>query len=329
MWRRMDRPGDSASNSELPRRALALRRYSRRPPPMHALEAFDVAARLGSFSQAAHELCVTQSAISHRIRLLEEHLGTLLFARVHRQVVLTPDGERFLSGVREAIRHITKAADAVVRRHACVLRIASAPALASHVLIPHLRGFLDRHPGLEIEIDTAMSMVDLFENNFDVALRFGIGPWPGLRTELLLEERVFPLSSSAYASHFGSVRTSGTLAHATLIHTRVFSWQQWFKSAGAPGASGHVPGIVLPDMRAALDAAVHGLGVVLANQLVSLELREKRLLVPFVKTAIDLHRHYYAVYRSDASRLDEIRSLLDWLRPILAATAPCPLPPPC
>src|SRR4051794_4247312 len=150
----------------------------RRLPPMHAITAFESVARLGTFAQAAEELCVTQSAISHRIRLLEEHVGTPMFVRVHKHVVLTAQGERFLTGVREAMRHLGSAAAALGSVGLSKLRISSAPALASQILIPHLHDLLQKHEQLQLEIDTSSRLVDLRDGEYDVALRFGSGPWP-------------------------------------------------------------------------------------------------------------------------------------------------------
>jgi LysR family transcriptional regulator, glycine cleavage system transcriptional activator len=289
----------------------------RRSPPMHALEAFEAAARLGTFAAAADELCVTHSAVSHRIRLLEEHVGVALFVRVHRQVVLTPDGERFLVGVREAMRHLAQAATSVGRVPRSRLRITSSPALASELLIPHLHEFMAQREDLQIEIDTSVRIVDLAEEEFDLGLRFGVGPWPGLASERLLEERVVALASPDYAATFGTTRSVAMLAQANLIHSSAFSWAHWFKSIGGPVASLAADGLTLPEVRVALDAAAHGLGVVLANQLGSLELRRQRRLVPFVPAFVDLRRHYYAVHRPDGPRRAAIEAFLEWLRPIV------------
>jgi len=291
----------------------------RRLPPMHAITAFEAAARLGTFAQAAEELCVTQSAISHRIRLLEEHVGAPMFARVHKHVVLTAQGERFLTGVREAMRHLGTAAASLGGSVQSKLRITSAPALASQILIPHLRTLLTRHEDLQLEIDTSTRLVDLRDGSYDLGLRFGAGPWPGLEHELLLNESVLALASPDYASSFGPRRTRTDLGRAKPIHSSAFSWQNWWKSIGEPVPRGHASELTFPEVSAALDAAVHGLGVVLSNRLSSLDLRRRGLLVPFVDETVDLHRHYYAVYRADSPRLETIRAFIDWLLPCIAS----------
>jgi len=291
------------------------RAEQRRLPPMHALTAFEAAARLGTFAQAADELCVTQSAISHRIRVLEEHLGAPMFVRVHKHVVLTPQGERFLTGVREAMRQLGSAAASLASSGRSRLRITSSPALASRILIPHLRDFMQRHEDLQLDIDASSRVVDLLEGTYDIALRFGTGPWPGLERELLLDESVIALASPDYAARYGAERSLASLASATLIHSSAFNWQTWLRAFGAPLPPSQTAGLTFQDVAPALDAAVHGLGVVLANRLTSLDLRNRGLLVPFVDESVDQSRHYYAVYRADSPRIETIRSFLEWLLP--------------
>lgn len=286
---------------------------------MHALAAFEAAARLDSFARAADELCVTQSAVSHRIRQLEEHLGVRLFLRVHKHVLLTPHGERFLVGVREAMQQLAAAAAGVAeQRPARRLRVTCAPALASQILIPRLKSYLDRSDPLDIEIDTSTRMAELADEGFDLALRLGRAPWPGYEAELIAEERVVACCSPDYAARFGNVRHAGMLERATLIHGKPFSWAQWTRRvSGRPIALPPSSGLVFQEVWAAIDAATHGLGVVLSNQVSALEARRAGRLVPFVAESVDLQRHYYGVYRADSARLDAIRHFLDWFGPLV------------
>src|SRR4051812_35218137 len=192
----------------------------RRLLPMHALAAFEAAARLQTFARAAEELCVTQSAISHRIRQLEDHLGVKLFVRVHKQVVLTPPGQAFLREVRESMRRLAAASARVNDRPARKLRVTSSPALASTVLIPHLKDYFDQCGYVDLEIDTSARVMDLEDDRFDLALRFGTGNWPGHAAELLVEEQIAALASPAYAQGFGRNRTVSDLSRAALISSK-------------------------------------------------------------------------------------------------------------
>jgi LysR family glycine cleavage system transcriptional activator len=287
---------------------------------MHALAAFEAAARLQTFAAAAEELCVTQSAISHRIRQLEEHFGVRLFVRVHKQVVLTPPGQAFLTEVRESMRRLGNAAARVSDQPAKKLRVTASPSLAFTVLIPHLKEYFERSGYVDIEIDTSTREHDMGEDRYDLALRFGTGDWPGFTAELLVEERLLALASPAYARGFGSKRSLSDLARATLIHNKALAWGPWFKAVGGGKAAPPPEGLVFVEVAGAIDAAIHGLGVVLANRGTSAIARRNGSLVPFVDATVPSQRHYYGVYRRDSPRYETIRDFLDWITPLVART---------
>jgi len=287
---------------------------------MHALAAFEAAARLQTFARAAEELCVTHSAISHRIRQLEEHLGVKLFVRVQKQMVLTPPGQAFLSEVRESMQRLGQAAARVSEQSARRLRITASPAIAFAVLIPHLKDYFERSGYVDLEIDTSSRVLDLERDRFDLALRFGPGNWPGYVSELLVEEKIIALASPGYVRAFGAARSLSDFPKATLIHSRPFSWNQWFKSVGHPQSVPVPKGLVFVDVAAAIDAAIHGLGVVLANRATTAQARKDGSLVAFVENSIDLNRHYYGVYRDGSEHAETIRDFLDWIKPLVAST---------
>ena len=280
---------------------------------MHAITAFEAAARLGSFAKAAEELCLTQSAISHRIRLLEEHLKARMFVRVHNQVVLTHQGERFLGSVRQAIGTLNTGADSVTSAQER-LRVTSTPAVAAQILLPYLHDFLNAHPDLELEIDTSGKVVDMLTDTYDVALRYGAGPWPGVEQKLLLREAVIALASPEYCARFVAITDKATrLSSAELIHNRSFSWQAWERSVDYSFEVSQVAGLNFGDVATAMNAAVHGLGVVLSTHLASLDLRKRGLLVPYVDDAVDLRQHYYILYRRDSPRMQKIQAFAEWV----------------
>lgn len=285
----------------------------RRLPPIHALMAFEAAARLGTFARAAQELCITQSAVSHRIRQLEAQLGVSLFARAHMQVTLTQDGEVFLKDARRAMRQLEQAAGAVGPEAHRRLRVTASPAFASQVLVPQLAGFLAAHPGIEVDIDASTSNGDLAGGSFDVALRYGRGPWPRCDSRLLQAERVRALAAPQYAARFGARRSMDDLHRAALIASRPFDWDDWLRALGAtpPAQSGSRPHF--GDNWAAVAAAGHGLGVVLTNGLTSRAARREGRLVPFVDAQADLGLHYHGVFPSDSPKREAIETFLDWV----------------
>ena len=286
---------------------------SRRLPPINALTAFEAAARLGTFARAAEELCITQSAVSHRIRVLEQQLGAALFARSHMQVALTQEGEVFLKDVRRAMRQLEQATGAVGHEANRRLRVTSSPAFASQVLVPHLSTFVATHPEVHVEIDASTQVVDLAEGSFDVALRFGHGWWPQCDARPLLAERVMALASPRYAARFGSRRSLSDLHRATLIDSCPFAWDAWLRALGIAPLTQPSPRPQFSDNWAAVDAASHGLGIVLANHVTSRAARREGRLVRFVQTDADLGLHYFGVFASNTTKRKAIESFLDWV----------------
>jgi len=288
-----------------------------RLPPMHCLAAFEAAARLGTFAEAADELCVTHSAVSHRIRHLEEHLGVVMFVRVYKQVVLTPAGADFLRAVQQTMGPLAQAAKALGERKHRRLVVTAGPGVASYVLIPHLNDFLQSVGDVDIEIDASSRLVDLNRDGVDLGIRLGSGNWPGYQTELLAEDYVYAMSSPSYAMKFGMRRHLPELARARLIHTGSFSWNQWFSAHGQPATMVREEGLVFKETATAVNAAVHGLGVVLSNRGSALGPRREGRLTAFMEDGINLRRHYFGVYAPNSPQADLIRKFLDWLQPVL------------
>src|SRR5258708_32985913 len=158
-----------------------------RLPPLHLLTAFDAVARLGSFARAADELCLTQSAVSHRIRRLERQLEVDLLLRGGKRIAVTDAGRQLLHTVRDLMTRLQRATAglATSRRR---LRISMAPAIANFWLVPRLRTFQALHPGVELEIHATLEIVDLKAGEADVCVRSGPGNWPGLEAMRLSHE---------------------------------------------------------------------------------------------------------------------------------------------
>src|SRR5690606_13378489 len=152
----------------------------RRLPSLETLRVFEAAARLSSFKDAADELSVTASAVSHRITALEEELGTPLFLRHTRRIELTPEGERLALGMRRALVEIRRAVTSVDRRDGPRLRITAIPSHVTRWLAPRLHRFKSLHPDIELDVTADLAVFDLTQRSFDVALRFGGGVYPGL-----------------------------------------------------------------------------------------------------------------------------------------------------
>src|SRR5476649_2387622 len=202
-----------------------------RLPNFAALRAFEAAARHQNFSRAADELHLTHGAISHQVRALEEELGVPLFVRNGRHVKVTPDGLRFAQVLGKAFVDIGIAADALRPTSASKrLTISSIPSFAARWLAPRLGRFIERHPDIEVVLQTNGALQDLAGEGIDVGIRFGRGHYPGLLVTPLMGDAYYPVASPHYR-HGDLPATPADLAHANLLRS-IEPWQPWLQAAG-------------------------------------------------------------------------------------------------
>src|SRR6201990_1144909 len=191
-----------------------------RLPSLNGLRAFEAAARHLSFTAAATELNVTQTAISHQIRRLEEELGIRLFIRQNRALALTPEAKDYLPGVRAAFNDLRLATDRLLRKDDDrVLTISTLASLAAKWLLPRLATFQEAHPGIDVRITTSTALVDFRTGDVDAAIRYGRGNWTGLRAEWRMAGELFAGCSPALANGDKPLRCPEDLANHTLLHS--------------------------------------------------------------------------------------------------------------
>src|SRR6266850_6140370 len=240
-------------------------------PPLSALRAFEATARLKSFGKAAAELNVTPAAISHQIHALEEDLGVRLFHRMNRSIELTASARVLLPGLSEAFAGI-QASMRRLRAHndTGTLTVTASPSIAAKWLVLRLHNFQAQHPDIDVRISTSDDLVDLTKGDFDIAIRYGTGRYPGLEVELLLRNEVFPACSPKLLEAGPPLRTPDDLRHHALIHDQAVdrdplapTWAMWLKAAGVDGIPA-TSGLTFSVGYMALDAAIAGHGVVLA-----------------------------------------------------------------
>lgn len=277
-------------------------------PPLHTLPAFEAAARLGSFLAAAQALHLTPSAISHRIRLLEAHLGQPLFERRHRAVALTPVGRRYLAVVRDALLRVDEASAHLRSPRQERLRISAAPALGSQWLIGRVAAYQARHPALEFALATATGLGPLLAGEADIGLRYGEEEWPGLLAWKLFEERVFPVCSPALAA---GLTTPADLDASRLLRHPLLSWARWFAAAGLQRPE-PASGPLYEDALLMLEGAVAGHGVALmAGSLAAPYLADGRLCRPFAVDCPD--RSFYVVAPPAIQERPAAMAFIRWL----------------
>src|ERR1700716_802600 len=232
-------------------------------PPLSALRAFEAAARLKSFSRAADELSVTPAAISHQIHTLEQDLGVRLFDRRNRAVELTASARLLLPGLSDAFAGIqTSVRRLRAHNDTGTLTVTASPSIAAKWLVLRLHRFQERHPEIDVRISTTDDVIDLGAGDFDLAIRYGSGRYPGLHVEPLMKNEGFPACSPRLLEAGPPLRTPDDLRRHALIHDQAVdrdplapSWPMWLKAAGVTGLSG-TSGITYNASYLSLDAAI-------------------------------------------------------------------------
>jgi LysR family glycine cleavage system transcriptional activator len=284
----------------------------RRLPPLNSLRAFESAARHLSFTKAADELAVTQSAVSHQVNALEAWAGVPLFKRQGRAMVLTEAAVKFLPAVSSALDQIALAGRkllAVDPAHGW-LTVAVMPSFAAKWLVPRLADFNEENPDLDVWIATFEDQTGALGSDIDVAIRYGRGDWPGLASVRIMSEELFPVCAPRLAT---SLETPADLAHATLLHDELREdWGMWFAAAGLTGVdTARGPGF--DDSGLLIQAAIEGLGVALGRSvLVKGDLDAGRLVRPF-DVALPAEFAYYLVYPPDLESAPKIETFRTWL----------------
>ncbi|AQR63597.1 LysR family transcriptional regulator [Brevundimonas sp. LM2] len=234
--------------------------------PLNALRAFEAAARHGSFTKAAIELCVTQTAISHHVRSLEARLGAAMFKRVPRGVTLTAEGEALLPPLRESFDRI----DALLDRfdggalHE-VLTLGVVGTFAVGWLLPRLQEFRERCPHIDLRLSTNNNHVDLAAEGLDYAIRFGDGAWHGTLAEALFDTPLAALCSPRVAA---ALRAPEDILQQPLLRSyRSDEWDAWFNAAGLGHRPSPIRGMTFDSSLAMMDAALQDAGVALAPPL--------------------------------------------------------------
>ncbi|HEV2558602.1 MAG TPA: transcriptional regulator GcvA [Microvirga sp.] len=301
----------------------------RRLPPLNAVRAFEAASRHASFQAAADELAVTPGAVAQQVKSLEQWLGLPLFQRLpSRGVALTVAGQRYAAAVSELLDQLAAATAQVAERmNANVLTVSTIASFASQWLIPRLGSFRAAHPHLDVRVVASNTITDFNREDVDVAIRYGLGQYPGLASELLLKETFFPVCSPALLdAGEPPLRTADDLRHHTLLHEDVdpvihqyLDWRRWLEAAGVEGVDLR-RGPRFTHTYLALQAAAGGQGVALATSvLIGNDLATHRLVQPFGPEVPGLHS-YHLVCPPSALAYPKVQAFRAWIRAAVEAT---------
>ncbi|MBI1237817.1 MAG: transcriptional regulator GcvA [Alphaproteobacteria bacterium] len=288
---------------------------ARRLPPLNALRAFEAVARLRSFKAAAEELSVTQSAVSHQVRALEEWAGLELFRREGRGVALTDPAQSYLTALSPALDTIDSATRRLLMSDPRKgwLTVATMPSFAAKWLLPRLAQFRARHPEIDVWLSTWEDLDTFANGEADVAIRYGEGDWPDVHATRFMTETLFPVCSPVLMAGAHPLKTPEDLKHHTLLHDELpENWGMWLEAAGVSDIDAE-RGPGFDDSSLLIQAAIGGMGVALGRSaLVKADLEAGLLVKPF-DLMLEATGAYYVVSREGTETLPKIAAFRDWL----------------
>jgi LysR family transcriptional regulator, glycine cleavage system transcriptional activator len=287
-------------------------------PSLNALLAFETVARHGSFTRAAGELGVTQTAVSHQVKALETDLGVSLFRRSPRGLGLTPDGQAWAAELRplfQRLREANRRLRAAVRAERPVVAVTIIPSFGARWLVPRLGRFLARNPTVDVHISPSAQLVDFGLEPFDVGIRYGNGRYPGLVCEKLADDAWVVVCAPGLKSR-SRLRAPRDLTREILLcDDHPSAWSDWFAACGVQGAA---PGgrNQITDSSMLVEAAARGQGVAIARWALACDdLESGRLALVFPRVPLLPTEHsYYLVGPRESFRRPAVAAFRDWVR---------------
>lgn len=285
-----------------------------RLPPLNALRAFEASARQLSFTRAAEELFVTQAAISHQIKALEDNLGIKLFMRKNRSLLLTEEGQSYYLDIKEVFNALHDATEKLLARGAKgAITVSLQPSFAIQWLVPRLNTFNLLHPDIDVRIKAVDQPENSLTEDVDLAVYYGRGRWSGIHAEQLHTEYLIPVCSPLLLSGSKPLSIIDDLANHTLLHDASRrDWKRWFKHVDFKGGNvNHGP--IFSHSAMVLQAAIHGQGVALAHSVLAKpDIDSGRLVCPFKEVLISKNS-YYIVCRERQLELGKIAAFREWV----------------
>ncbi|HEY3809063.1 MAG TPA: LysR substrate-binding domain-containing protein [Steroidobacteraceae bacterium] len=292
---------------------------------MGSLRVFVAVAEHLNFTRAADALGVTASAASLQIRALEEYLSRSLFRRSGREVHLTTEGMALLPRVQQALSDIEHAIDDVRgARQAGPLRVSTLASFLHQWLLPRMARFRAAHPRIDLHLHSSPNTVDFVREEFHLAIRFGLGGWPNVQNEKLLDEWLLPVCSPALLKKFGPVRNVDDLRRYPLLHSSGEPWTAWLFDGRADDPSAGFRGALYEDSQAVVRLAIQGDGLALGRWcLVADDVAQGNLVVAGDRP-VRFERSYWVVWPQRSQAVPGVLDFIAWLRQE-AQTFPAPL----
>ena len=289
-----------------------------RIPPIQCLLTFETLARLRSVTQAAEELNVTPSAVSHRVKQLEQIIGTKLFGRA--DFSLTTEGSEYLAHVREGLATLQKFPGTAGQSGSPgkrKLRLAVTPTFARSILIPRLRQFTDAYPEIDLTLQVSIPLLDVVAEDADLIVRFGTGRYADLEHVCLMKDEVTPLASPAYLREHGPFEAAEDLDGEALLRSPLEPWRTWFAAHGLDWAEPG-DGSQFNDIGLMCDAAAAGMGVALVRLKLGAPWLEHGSLVRLYERNVPSPHAHYLCWRTGMMDRWECAAFADWLKKSVA-----------
>ena len=287
---------------------------AKRIPPIQCLLTFEALARLRSVTQAAEELFVTPSAVSHRVKQLEQIIGTKLFGRA--DFSLTTEGSEYLAHVREGLTTLQKfpgAAGQSANPGKRKLRLAVTPTFSRSILIPRLRQFTEAYPEIDLTLQVSIPLLDVVAEDADLMVRFGTGRYADVEHVCLMQDEVTPLASPAYVREHGPFDSPDDLESQALLRSPLEPWRTWF---AANQQDWHAPleGSQFNDIGLMCDAAAAGMGIALVRLKLGAPWLDNGSLVRLYEHNVASPHAHYLCWRTGMMDRWECAAFAEWLR---------------
>jgi len=285
-----------------------------RIPPIQCLLTFEALARLRSVTQAAEELFVTPSAVSHRVKQLEQIIGTKLFGRA--DFSLTTEGSEYLAHVREGLATLQKfpgAAGQSANPGKRKLRLAVTPTFSRSILIPRLRQFTEAYPEIDLTLQVSIPLLDVVAEDADLMVRFGTGRYADVEHVCLLQDEVTPLASPAYVREHGPFDSPEDLEGQALLRSPLEPWRTWF-AANRQEWPEPIEGSQFNDIGLMCDAAAAGMGIALVRLKLAAPWLDNGSLVRLYERNVPSPHAHYLCWRTGMMDRWECAAFADWLR---------------
>ncbi|MEY4882411.1 MAG: hypothetical protein RIS34_265 [Pseudomonadota bacterium] len=286
-----------------------------RIPPIQCLLTFEALARLRSVTQTSEELCVTPSAVSHRVKQLEQIIGTKLFGRA--DFSLTTEGSEYLAHVRDGLATLQKFPGAASAPGKRKLRLAVTPTFSRSILLPKLRQFTEAYPEIEVTLQVSIPLLDVVAEDADLMVRFGTGRYADVEHVCLMKDVVTPLASPGYVREHGPFEVLQDLEGETLLRSPLEPWRTWF-AANQLDWPEPLDGSQFNDVGLACDAAAAGMGVALVRLKLGAPWLENGTLVRLFDHNVPSPHAHYLCWRTGMMERWECAAFAEWLKKIVA-----------